>query len=260
MQYDAESFSKLLNESKDAISPLKMKRSELALILSRQKMSFELIYELEEIAESQGVIMAQIGNDFLFVSNWNDCDSLRVYKERYSEKELAECQDLAEARFAKLWETLRVDTSDYPALEENKEALIDLLEDYMGSVQKLLLKLPSSLEGTLDEFFSDMELIKSGYSEFMSSQHLDSDDLECDLREFDNYYDNYSHDDLFDSLPAKLLVNVGITCEEPPINEYYLCFNALFGEIGGVVSRINENYYYLTDIRKGLYADKVSAI
>ncbi|HCG7052258.1 hypothetical protein HJ052_19310 [Vibrio parahaemolyticus] len=250
MRFDSDAFSRLLEESKNAIAPLMMERREFASLLERQKITVELIQELEELAESQGVIMAQVKQDFLFVANWYECDIDRVYRERFSDQEIDENSELAEAKLVKLWADLELDPDGDFKSDEPEDAL----DIYLDAVKEVIHKSPfgqSSTPESLKEFISITEAIVSEYASFLSSDELDSDDLESALDEFGDLYGG--DPDEFPEVFLPGLVNT--CCDTPLINEFYLCFKVLFVKLTSTVAQVHELYAHLSDIRKAVYAD-----
>ncbi len=250
MRFHSDAFSRLLLESKNAIAPLMIERREFASLLERQKITVELIQELEELAESQGVIMAQVKQDFLFVANWNECDIDRVYRERFSDKEIDENSKLAEAKLVKLWADLELDPNG--DFQSDKPA--DALDIYLDAVKEVVHKSPfgqSSTPESLKEFISITEAILSEYASFLSSDELDSDDLESELALFDELYGGEP-----DEFPEVFLPGLANTCcDTPLINEFYLCFKVLFAKLTSTVAQVHELYAHLSDVRKAVYAD-----
>ncbi|TOL46494.1 hypothetical protein CGH96_22200, partial [Vibrio parahaemolyticus] len=93
--------------------------------------------------------------------------------------------------------------------------------------------------------------ILSEYASFLSSDELDSDDLESELALFDELYGGDP-----DEFPEVFLPGLANTCcDTPLINEFYLCFKVLFAKLTSTVAQVHEQYAHLSDVRKAVYAD-----
>lgn len=251
MLFDKEIYLLLLQESKKALAPFKVSRSELAKVLNRQRITDELIYELAEIAQEEGIIFAQTGNDFILVAKFYECDYSRVHREEFSREELTDIEYNAQLKSQRLLQDIDLESS----FEEN-DTLIDRLDVIFDAINELVSK---ANDPSMKQELADVEqhltlnarYIRDEYAKFTDSDELDSDDLECDLDEF-------HHSDSFDDmLEETLIFSANPYCNSDcPQDAFYLAALPISQCLTSTLAQIREEYMLMRDERKGMYSDK----